>query len=787
MSSSLQQHTPSRGLLEPELFVHILGRELQSPLDLGELSPIIEPGSAQSMQINAGAGTGKTTALTAKCLYAVYVEGLDPESIVATTFTQKAARELQSRIISLGEQMVKAAREHISPDTYQNLRFVDLNAIITGTLDGIVQDTLQKYKEPMNPPPLPIEDFVAKGLLLRRGLFPQQRFKNPDLETYIKQAVGPPQFGSSRIRWLVDAIYDVRTYCVVNDVDINRYTADARNPGAQIAFDAIQDFDAELTERRLADYLAFNRIFLEKLTSGALDHFTTGLKLLLVDEYQDTEYLQERIYFELADRVLDAGGALVVVGDDDQALYRFRHATVDLFVRFAERFAARFEGKYGAAVIQRSLVTNRRSTRRIISYCNDYLRSDPEYQGARTNKPALEAPPGAVDGDPVFVVHEAGNDARPLAARVARIISEVVEGGWTPTAEGSPILLDPRRGSPGDMAVIAQTVREKDGSGLTFIGHLRRELDSLGGPKLFNPRGRELSDIPEVTQLLGLLILAIDPDANLQPTKLPREIASTLSHWRQQGEHSVDELSPPAKIDPLITLRAYIDSFRRVRGQGAPKKGLIVSEILYRLATWLPFFHDDIEGLAYLELLQRGIVQAQPLGDWSCRLVFDGNGVIGRSVEEIYWNYIVPMAAGEVDVDEDLLVTLPRDRVPALTIHQAKGLEYPLVVVDVGSRIKDRRSKEFHRWPSRELDRQNRLRATFAAFGNFAEQPRTPRDERFDDLVRKFFVAFSRAGQILVLCAHSGGFVVKRVENVATWFDRQGNWAPNFHNHVEVI
>lgn len=773
-------------MIPSELFFSVLASGLKQPLDLGELRPIVEPGSSQSMQINAGAGTGKTTALTLKCLHAVFVEGLPPSAIVATTFTRKAARELQSRILSLGEEVLDASREYIPAQLYETLRFLDLNTIVTGTLDAIVQEVLAKYREPLNPPPLPIEDFVAKGLLLKAGLFPAQRYASTDLENYIDETVGPKPWGWSKMRWLLGALYDIRAYSVVNDVDLDAYRRQESHPGCPIAFQAISDFESELNDRRLADYLAFNRIFLERLREGGLAEFASEIRLMLIDEYQDTEFLQERIYFELADSVLAQGGAVVVVGDDDQALYRFRHATVGLFVNFAERFSTRFPEEGRERVVQRSLITNRRSTRRIISCCNDYLENDPGYHSARTLKPRLYSPSGAPEGDPVYLVCADGAAAQPLAAEVAELIYNVATDGWRPHAGGKAVTLDREEGTPGDLAIIAQTVREEDSGGRTFIGHLRSELESLGGPKLFNPRGRELSAVPEVGQILGLLMLAMDPDEDLLPPRLPRDVAQTLRDWRQSAATFLGAVETPSTVSPGVTLKGYLDSFGKVKGVKGKKRSLIVSEVLYRLATWIDYFHDDIEGLAYFELLQRGLVQAQALGSWSCKLVYDGEGVILASVTEVYWNYLVPLAAGEIDVDEDLLVTLPRDRVPALTVHQAKGLEYPLVIVDVGSRIKDRRSKQFYRWPDKDLDQQNRLRSQFGEFSAYRGDGRELRDERFDDLVRKYFVAFSRAAQVLVLCAHRRG-IARRVENVGVWFDRDGRWGERFYEHVETV
>ena len=76
-------------------------------------------------------------------------------------------------------------------------------------------------------------------------------------------------------------------------------------------------------------------MFLDRLAEGSLEEFVQPLKALFADEYQDTNFLQESIYFALLQGM--EGGAITVVGDDDQSLYRFRGATVDLFHLFADR------------------------------------------------------------------------------------------------------------------------------------------------------------------------------------------------------------------------------------------------------------------------------------------------------------------------------------------------------------------------------------------------------------------------------------------------------------------
>src|SRR4029079_2706743 len=109
----------------------------------------------------------------------------------------------------------------------------------------------------------------------------------------------------------------------------------------------------------LVDFSLLEDEVLKRVRARQLKELTDELRVVLVDEYQDTNLLQEQLYFELA---AACSGALNVVGDDDQSLYRFRGATVDLFRDFPTRYQARF-GKKPTTIF---LTNNYRSTQNIV-------------------------------------------------------------------------------------------------------------------------------------------------------------------------------------------------------------------------------------------------------------------------------------------------------------------------------------------------------------------------------------------------------------------------------------
>jgi DNA helicase-2/ATP-dependent DNA helicase PcrA len=101
---------------------------------------------------------------------------------------------------------------------------------------------------------------------------------------------------------------------------------------------------------------------------GSSEH--PGIRHVLVDEYQDTNPIQEEIYLGLASC---PPHNLCVVGDDDQSLYRFRGGTVECMVNFDQ--ACRSAWGQHVQITQRSLSTNYRSQSTIVSWCDEYIRS----------------------------------------------------------------------------------------------------------------------------------------------------------------------------------------------------------------------------------------------------------------------------------------------------------------------------------------------------------------------------------------------------------------------------
>ena len=156
------------------------------------------------------------------------------------------------------------------------------------------------------------------------------------------------------------------------------------------------------------------------------------------------------------------------------------------------------------------------------------------------------------------------------------------------------------------------------------------------------------------------------------------------------------------------------------------------------------------------------------------------------SNKQIFWHILVPIATGAIDIDDDKFDVELRDNVNIMSIHQSKGLEFDIVIVDVGSDITNNlNSNSFKRFPKnggltynieKYLDEFSELSKDYHNISGI--------DEAFNDLIRRYFVAYSRAKTILILVGlnnlrygFKGDFQNNiEIPNVATGWSRNKIW-----------
>ena len=389
-----------------EIVVNVLERDISSNEDQ---KLAISSAQDQSLFIVAGPGSGKTTVMVLKILKFIFVDDVSPNEILATTFTKKAANELLSRILSWGDKIKKAiplkvmdkilSGEITDNSTYNkvkdDVRKIDFNQIKVGTIDSVADELLRIHRDAGSSQPILIEDFVANSVMINECLLKEKRYKNEALQEYLAEIKGKESKTAQKpkvknLTMMADTLIKIKEHIYYNMIDINDILRDVSPSeiGKQMALKLILDYVERLKSQNIYDFAMLETEFLNRLNQDSLNSFLSEIKIILVDEYQDTNLLQESIYFKIAQSAKENGGNITVVGDDDQSLYRFRGASVDLFTNFSERIH-----QIGIDAKEVNLKTNYRSSSNIIDLCNDFVELDDEYQSARVKeKPKIEYP-----------------------------------------------------------------------------------------------------------------------------------------------------------------------------------------------------------------------------------------------------------------------------------------------------------------------------------------------------------------------------------------------------------
>jgi len=321
------------------------------------------------LRVLAGAGSGKTRVLIHRIAWLIGVEGVSPQSILAVTFTNKAAGEMRARL----EPMVR----------------VPARAMWVGTFHGIAHRLLRlHYREAGLPQTFQIIDSDDQYRLIRRTL------KNLEMD----EQRWPPRQMQGFINSCKEAAERPR---------------DLADTGDYARSQMIRVYAAYESARESAGLVDFAELLLRAFetcrdNAELLAHYRRRFSHVLVDEFQDTNALQYAWVRLLA----GTQGRVFIVGDDDQSIYSWRGARVDNILRFEEDFNA-------TATVR--LEQNYRSTGTILSAANGLI----DHNTARLGKQLWTA---GADGEPIDV-YAAFNEYDEAQHVVTQIQAWLADGG----------------------------------------------------------------------------------------------------------------------------------------------------------------------------------------------------------------------------------------------------------------------------------------------------------------------------------------------------------------------
>ena len=252
--------------------------------------------------ILAGAGSGKTKVLTYKIAYILDSKLASSNNILAMTFTNKAAKEMQDRIIKLVE---------LSSIDEQNKYFSWL-----GTFHSIGVKILKKYGEVI-------------GINRNFSIFDSSEQKEVVKFAMEKLNLSTKEFNPSIIHTYISLAKN-------NLITPEDYRYSAQSYIQQITSQVYPVYEHILKENNALDFddLLSKTLVLLKSSPSILSMFQDQFKYVLVDEYQDTNYAQ----YLLLKMLVSNKKNICVVGDDDQSIYSFRGATIKNILDFEKDF-----------------------------------------------------------------------------------------------------------------------------------------------------------------------------------------------------------------------------------------------------------------------------------------------------------------------------------------------------------------------------------------------------------------------------------------------------------------
>ena len=577
---------------------------------------------AGPLLVLAGAGTGKTRVVITRIAQLVK-RGTPPSRILAVTFTNKAAREMLARATAMLGGGRRAKRSRDDRDERPEI----------STIHSLCVRILRRHATRLGyPERFAIIDRGEQETTARAAL---KAIKVPDT------ILSPGDLVDRVSRWKSRAVRPGEALDTVSgDADdtwtlaaagYRRYQEALKTAGAV-------DFDDLLL---LVDELFSTDEEVRRAEAGRFDH-------LLVDEYQDTSGIQERILAALA----RDHKSICVVGDDDQSIYAWRGAEIAHILDFARRWP-------GAKVVK--LEENYRSTPEIIQAANLLIE-----RNARRHGKTLVA--NSPSGMPPAVVQ-----AQDETDEARRVVGDLES------------LLRERRCGPGDAVILVRTGEQTR----SFEQELRRRqiaYELVGSRSFFDRR--------EVKDVMAFLRLLVDPDDDLAIARIanvpPRGISAPTvqaaragaaeagtSVWREllalreRGKLSPAALGGLATLERLVGLRHASPPTEPGRSRGAAVLRRLLDDVGYRQYLDKEYADDPAEAetrwacceevAAALDEHERGRAAATELA-----------AVIRGFLDD----FVLQVEEQEDRFKDDK----PKgDVVRLMTLHAAKGLEFDCV------------------------------------------------------------------------------------------------------------
>lgn len=697
----------------------------------------------------AGPGSGKTDSIVLRCLKLLIVDMVNPKSIMLTTFTEKAARNLEDRISTYMQYFIS-----VDPSLVK----IDFTQVRVGTLHGLANDIMQEFRYSGYQNFRLLTELEQTLFILEHSSFignseetatnfgeiwkdeflaPYfERFSSVTNSRWSNKSVYPPN------RWIrASVIKRIFNTIVEENIDVEGLKDSEKNSG-KLIFSLYNEYIMKLSQLKRSDFAHLQVRFMKFLNSNesklfvhgnGTDNFP-GLHYLMVDEYQDTNAIQESIYFKLT----ESTGNICVVGDDDQSLYRFRGGKVELMIEFPEKCKKTWVDKHVKTIF---LVTNYRSHEKIVKACDGFITS---YQNIGKGNYRVKGKPSLIPGSEIRGDYPAasyyterftgarGTDIDALAVFFVKMVSQLKENNVINDYSECALLMPSTKNSS------------------NYAGKFMEKL-SLAQIPFYNPRGTSILEEDEVMTILGAFVEIIDPPANKHHSQNLKGIKTLVDSWR-------NKFSEISKDFP--DLKNYVETLsKNIQRKGKSVNiGANAVELLYYVMGLEPFITwlgDPVKSI-HLGLITQVFdafsnVPTSRNNNLMMGAIYtssrdDSPGVSYTWRGSFYLSLIALITELGLNEDEDPMENFPEGMIPIMTIHQSKGLEFPFVFVYGLSLWK----------PDLENVMLEEILRTYSDSSHFQIEEDEALAMAELDLARMFFVAYSRAQHALILLANKG-------------------------------
>jgi DNA helicase-2/ATP-dependent DNA helicase PcrA len=561
----------------------------------------VDPGP---VLVLAGPGSGKTRVLTYRVAYLIGVQSVDPHTILAVTFTNKAAREMRDRLVALIGAGQSAA---LTVGTFHSIcaRFLRRDIVHLGReRDFAIYDTDDQLR---------VMKRVLRDLNLDEKKHPPRA-----IHAAISRAKNELITPSDYSRHARSYFEEVTARCFA------RYQELLRDSNAL-------DFDDLLVETvRLFDH-----------HPTVLERYQERYRFLLADEYQDTNRAQYVLLKQLAARHRN----IFVVGDEDQSVYAFRGADIRNILSFEQDYP-------DAQVIL--LEQNYRSTQAILDVAQAVINRSAQ----RRREKRLWTHNGAGAKVQLIEGYDQDEEAQLVAAEIARLLAS---GAY----------------QPGDIAIMYRTNAQSRAVEEALLARQLRYV-IVGGTRFYERK--------EIKDALAYLRLALNPFDDISLSRVLNWPARGIG---QRTQEDLERRAGAAAVPLYVALQMLAAETDPASSAGGGAGGRARNALL-----------------SFLSLIDEMIAQRQRLTlgalmEWLFAQVGFREALhheYGEEEGEDRWNNVLelrnvaenyatlpiesqlPTFLEEVALVSDIdTLQEERDAITCITLHQAKGLEFPVV------------------------------------------------------------------------------------------------------------